>query len=137
MVDVAVDTQTGEVTLTRIFIGQDQGLVINPDGVRQQIHGNAVQTASRVMLEEVTFDEISPTPQSWAAYPIQTFPAVPDISTMLIARPEDPPLGVGESAAVPSAAAIANAIFDATGVRMREVPFTPEKMRSALAARRL
>ena len=133
VVDVAVDTQTGEVTLTRIFIGQDQGLVINPDGVRQQIHGNAVQTASRVMLEEVTFDEISPTPQSWAAYPIQTFPAVPDISTMLIARPEDPPLGVGESAAVPSAAAIANAIFDATGVRMREVPFTPEKMRSALA----
>ncbi|NEI35888.1 molybdopterin-dependent oxidoreductase [Rhizobium leguminosarum] len=134
VVDVAVDTETGEVALTRIFIGQDQGLVINPDGVRQQIHGNAIQTASRVLLEEVTFNEISPTPRSWAAYPIQTFPAVPEIETMLIARPDDPPLGVGESAAVPSAAAIANAIFDATGVRMREVPFTPEKMRAALAA---
>lgn len=134
VVDVAVDTETGEVTLTRIFIGQDQGLVINPDGVRQQIHGNAIQTVSRIMVEDVSFSEIAPTAQSWAAYPIQTFPAVPDIQTMLIARPEDPPLGVGESAAVPSAAAIANAIFDATGVRMIEVPFTPEKVRAALAA---
>ncbi|HBF32107.1 MAG TPA: aldehyde dehydrogenase [Rhizobium sp.] len=132
VVDVAVDTETGEVTLSRIFIGQDQGLVINPDGVRQQIHGNAIQTTSRILVEEVTFDEITPTPQSWAAYPIQTFPTVPDIETMLIVRPGDPPLGVGESAAVPSAAAIANAIFDATGVRMREVPFTPEKMLAAL-----
>ncbi|POO53198.1 aldehyde dehydrogenase [Agrobacterium rosae] len=137
VVDVAVDLETGEVTLSRIFIGQDQGLVINPDGVRQQIHGNAIQTASRVLVGEVTFDAISPTPQSWAAYPIQTFPSVPDIQTMLIERPGDPPLGVGESAAVPSAAAIANAIFDATGVRMREVPFTPEKMRAELAALRL
>ncbi|KXF74758.1 aldehyde dehydrogenase [Paramesorhizobium deserti] len=134
VVDVTIDTETGEVTLDRVFIGQDQGLIVNPDGVRQQIHGNAIQTASRVLVEQVTFDEISPTPQSWAAYPIQTFPAVPEIDTMLIARPGDPPLGVGESAAVPSAAAIANAIFDATGVRMREAPFTPEKMRAALAA---
>lgn len=132
VVDVAVDTETGEVTLSRIFIGQDQGLVINPDGVLQQIHGNAIQTTSRILVEEVTFDAITPTSQSWAAYPIQSFPAVPDIETMLIARPGDPPLGVGESAAVPSAAAIANAIFDATGVRMREVPFTPEKMLAAL-----
>ncbi|WP_421360454.1 molybdopterin cofactor-binding domain-containing protein [Agrobacterium rosae] len=137
VVDVAVDLETGEVTLSRIFIGQDQGLVINPDGVRQQIHGNAIQTASRVLVEEVTFDAISPTPQSWAAYSIQTFPSVPDIETMLIERPGDPPLGVGESAAVPSAAAIANAIFDATGVRMREVPFTPEKMRAELASQTL
>jgi nicotinate dehydrogenase subunit B len=137
VVDVTVDLETGEVTLSRIFIGQDQGLVINPDGVRQQIHGNAIQTASRVLVEDVTFDAISATPQSWAAYPIQTFPSVPDIQTMLIERPGDPPLGVGESAAVPSAAAIANAIFDATGVRMREVPFTPEKMREELASQTL
>lgn len=134
VVDVAVDTETGEVSLTRIFIGHDQGLVINPDGVRQQIHGNALQTASRVLVEDIAFNAITPVPQSFAAYPIQTFPAVPDIETMLIARPDDPPLGVGESAAVPSAAAIANAIFDATRVRMREVPFTPERMRAALGA---
>ncbi len=134
VVDVAVDTETGEVTLSRVVIGQDQGLVINPDGVRQQIHGNAIQTASRVLTEEVTFSEIAPLPQSWATYPIQTFPAVPEIETMLIERPGDPPLGVGESAAVPSAAAIANAIFDATGVRMREVPFTPERVRAGVIA---
>ncbi|MBY5973037.1 molybdopterin-dependent oxidoreductase [Ferrimonas balearica] len=131
VVDVAVDTETGEVTLSRVFVGQDQGLVINPDGVRQQIHGNVIQTAGRVLTEEVSFDEISVTDQSFADYPLTTFPQLPEIRTLLVERPEDPPLGVGESAAVPAAAAIANAIFDATGVRMREAPFTPEKMRAA------
>ncbi|MBQ2262968.1 MAG: molybdopterin-dependent oxidoreductase [Loktanella sp.] len=132
--DVTVDTQTGEVTLTRVLVGQDQGLVINPDGVRAQIHGNVIQTASRALVEEVRFDTITPLPQSWATYPIQTFDEVPAIRTMLIERPGDPALGVGESAAVPAAAAIANAIFDATGVRLRDAPFTPEKMRIGLAA---
>ena len=135
--DVAVDTETGEVTLNRIFVGQDQGLVINPDGVRAQIHGNVIQTASRTLREEVSFDAIAPTPKSWASYPIQTFDEVPEIATMLIERPGDPALGVGESAAVPAAAAIANAIFDATGVRLREAPFTPEKLRRALAGQGL
>ncbi|OIQ26956.1 MAG: aldehyde dehydrogenase [Alphaproteobacteria bacterium MedPE-SWcel] len=130
--DVAVDMETGEVTLSRVFVGQDQGLVINPDGVRQQIHGNVNQTAGRVLTEDVSFDEITVTPTSWATYPIMTFPETPEIETLLIERPGDPALGVGESAAVPAAAAIANAIFDATGVRMREAPFTPEKMRAAL-----
>lgn len=130
--DVAVDTETGEVTLSRVFVGQDQGLVINPDGVRAQIHGNVIQTASRTLREEVTFDAITPTPKSWAGYPIQTFDEVPAIRSLLIERPDAPALGVGESAAVPAAAAIANAIFDATGVRLREAPFTPEKIRLAL-----
>ncbi|QUS36744.1 molybdopterin cofactor-binding domain-containing protein [Falsirhodobacter algicola] len=130
--DVAVDTETGEVTLTRVFVGQDQGLVINPDGVRAQIHGNVIQTASRTLREEVSFDAITPLLKSWAAYPIQTFDETPRIETMLIERPDMPALGVGESAAVPAAAAIANAIFDATGVRLREAPFTPEKLRAAL-----
>ncbi|UIJ73416.1 molybdopterin cofactor-binding domain-containing protein [Aurantimonas sp. HBX-1] len=131
--DVAVDMVTGEVQLTRVFVGQDQGLVINPDGVRHQIHGNVNQTASRVLKEELSFDEITVTAKSWASYPLQTFPETPAIETMLIERAGDPALGVGESAAVPAAAAIANAIFDATGIRMREAPFTPEKMRAALA----
>lgn len=132
--DVTVDLDSGEVNLTRVFVGQDQGLVINPDGVRHQIHGNVNQTASRVLTEMVTFDEITRTgsPQSWANYPIQTFPETPRIETMLVERPGDVALGVGESAAVPSAAAIANAIFDATGIRLREVPFTPESLRRAL-----
>lgn len=132
--DVTVDTETGEVRLTRVFVGQDQGLVINPEGVRAQIHGNVLQTASRTLREEVTFDAIAPTPQSWASYPVQTFDELPAIRSLLIERPNDPALGVGESAAVPAAAAIANAIFDATGVRLREAPFTPEKLRAALAA---
>ncbi|MER0240166.1 molybdopterin cofactor-binding domain-containing protein [Fulvimarina sp. MAC8] len=130
--DVAVDMETGEVQLTRVFVGQDQGLVINPDGVRHQIHGNVNQTASRVLKEEVSFEEITVTPSSWATYPLATFEEVPRIETMLVERAEDPALGVGESAAVPAAAAIANAIFDATGVRMREAPFTPERMRAAM-----
>ncbi|MTH64083.1 molybdopterin cofactor-binding domain-containing protein [Paracoccus shanxieyensis] len=130
--DVTVDLETGEVTLTRVFVGQDQGLVINPDGVRAQIHGNVIQTASRALREEVTFNAIVPTPKSWAGYPIQTFDEAPRIETMLIERPGSPALGVGESAAVPAAAAIANAIFDATGVRLREAPFTPQKVRAAL-----
>ncbi|WP_371743817.1 molybdopterin cofactor-binding domain-containing protein [Mangrovicoccus sp. HB161399] len=131
--DVTVDTVTGEVTLTRVFVGQDQGLVINPDGVRAQIHGNVMQTASRTLHEEVSFEAIAPAPQSWANYPIQTFDKLPEIRTMLVERPDEPALGVGESAAVPAAAAIANAIFDATGVRLREAPFTPGKVRAALA----
>ncbi|MBP0616929.1 molybdopterin-dependent oxidoreductase [Jiella sp. KSK16Y-1] len=130
--DVAVDMETGEVSLTRVFVGQDQGLVINPDGVRHQIHGNVNQTAGRVLKENLSFDEVTVTPKSWATYPLQTFPETPEIETMLVERSGDPALGVGESAAVPAAAAIANAIFDATGVRMREAPFTPEKMRAAL-----
>jgi nicotinate dehydrogenase subunit B len=131
--DVTIDTLTGEVTLTRVFVGQDQGLVINPAGVTAQINGNVIQTASRALTEEVVIDAITPAPQSWAAYPIDTFEKVPEIRSMLIERPEDPALGVGESAAVPAAAAIANAIFDATGVRLREAPFTPDKMRAGLA----
>ncbi|MEH6717835.1 MAG: molybdopterin cofactor-binding domain-containing protein [Aurantimonas endophytica] len=130
--DVAVDMETGEVQLTRVFVGQDQGLVINPDGVRHQIHGNVNQTAGRVLKEELSFDEITVTAKSWATYPLQTFPETPAIETMLVERSGDPALGVGESAAVPAAAAIANAIFDATGIRMREAPFTPERMRAAL-----
>ena len=133
--DVAVDTETGDVTLTRVFVGQDQGLVINPDGVRAQIHGNVIQTASRALREQVSFDAIAPAARTWANYPIQTFDETPRIETMLIARPQQPALGVGESAAVPAAAAIANAIFDATGVRLREAPFTPEKLRKELAAK--
>lgn len=130
--DVTVDTVTGEVTLNRVMVGQDQGLVINPDGVRQQIHGNVHQTAGRVLSEELTFDEIKPTQESWSDYSITRFPDAPEIETLLMERPDDPPLGVGESAAVPAAAAIANAIHDATGIRMRQAPFTPERMRDAL-----
>jgi nicotinate dehydrogenase subunit B len=126
--DVAVNKATGDVSVTRVVAGQDSGLMINPDGVRHQIHGNVIQSTSRALMEEVSFDRNSVTAREWGAYPIIKFPDVPDIDVLMLPRPDQPPLGVGESASVPSAAAIANAIFDATGVRFRELPFTPERI---------
>ena len=102
--------------------------MINPDGVRHQIHGNVIQSTSRALMEEVAFERGAVAAREWGAYPIITFPEVPKIDVLMLPRPDQPPLGVGESASVPSAAAIANAIFDATGVRFREPPFTPERI---------
>ena len=130
--DVAVNTNTGDVSVTRVVAGQDSGLMINPDGVRHQIHGNVIQSTSRALMEQVSFDRHSVTAREWGAYPIIKFPDVPKIDVLMLPRQDQPPLGVGESASVPSAAAIANAIFDATGVRFREPPFTPERILAGL-----
>ncbi len=130
--DVAVNKATGDVSVTRVVAGQDSGLMINPDGVRHQIHGNVIQSTSRALMEEVSFDRSSVTAREWGAYPIIKFPDVPKIDVLMLPRHDQPPLGVGESASVPSAAAIANAIFDATGVRFRELPFTPERILKGL-----
>jgi nicotinate dehydrogenase subunit B len=130
--DVAVNKATGDVSVTRVVAGQDSGLMINPDGVRHQIHGNVIQSTSRALMEEVSFDRNSVTSREWGAYPIIKFPDIPKIDVLMLPRPDQPPLGVGESASVPSAAAIANAIFDATGVRFRELPFTPERILAGL-----
>ena len=126
--DVAVNKATGDVSVTRVVAGQDAGLMINPEGVRHQIHGNVVQSTSRALMEQVSFDRHAVTSREWGAYPIISFPQLPKIDVLMMPRQEQPPLGVGESASVPSAAAIANAIFDATGVRFRELPFTPERI---------
>src|SRR5438445_630308 len=126
--DVAVNKTTGEVSVTRVVAGQDSGLMINPDGVRHQIHGNVIQSTSRALMEEVSFDRGAVAAREWGAYPIIKFPELPKIDVLMLPRQDQPPLGVGESASVPSAAAIANAIFDATGVRLRELPFTPERI---------
>jgi nicotinate dehydrogenase subunit B len=130
--DVAVNKATGDVSVTRVVAGQDSGLMINPDGVRHQIHGNVIQSTSRALMEEVSFDRNAVTAREWGAYPIITFPDLPKIDVLMLPRQDQPPLGVGESASVPSAAAIANAIFDATGVRFRELPFTPERILAGL-----
>lgn len=130
--DVAVNKATGDVSVTRVVAGQDSGLMINPDGVRHQIHGNVIQSTSRALMEEVSFDRTSVTAREWGAYPIIKFPDVPKIDVLMLPRQDQPPLGVGESASVPSAAAIANAIYDATGVRFRELPFTPERILKGL-----
>lgn len=132
--EVEVNRATGEVVLARVVAGQDSGMLINPDGVRHQIHGNVIQSASRVLKEEVRFENGLVETKEWGGYPLLRFPEIPEINVLMMPRPFDPPLGVGESASVPSAAAIANAIFDATGVRLREVPFTPERVKAALNA---
>ncbi|WP_341988898.1 molybdopterin cofactor-binding domain-containing protein [Azorhizobium sp. AG788] len=131
--EVEVNKTSGDVNVTRVVVGQDSGLMINPAGIEHQIHGNVIQSTSRALKEQVTFSDTAVTSREWGAYPILTFPEVPVINVVLMPRPEEPPLGSGESASVPSAAAIANAIFDATGVRFREPPFTPDRVRAALS----
>lgn len=130
--DVTVDPRSGEVAIVRVVAAQDSGLMINPDGVRHQLEGNVIQSISRVLKEEVRFDRTEVVSREWGAYPILTFPELPAMTSVLVPRPDEPPMGAGESASVPSAAAIANAIFDATGVRFREVPFTPERIKAGL-----
>ena len=112
----------------------DCGLIINPDGLKNQIEGNVIQGISRALKEEVSFDQTQVTSLNWATYPILTFAEVPTIELALINRPEEPPWGAGEPAICPVAAAIGNAIFDATGVRLRTVPFTPDRVLAALAS---
>ncbi|MCP1274970.1 molybdopterin-dependent oxidoreductase [Gluconobacter albidus] len=130
--DVEVDRQSGVVSVTRAVVGQDAGMMVNPAGVRHQLQGNVIQSTSRILREEVQFDEKGVESRDWGGYPILTFPELPAIEPVLMERQDQPPLGAGESASVPSAAAIANALYAATGVRFRDVPFTPEKVKARL-----
>jgi nicotinate dehydrogenase subunit B len=134
--DVEVNRNTGEVHVSRVVVGHDAGLMINPAGVQHQIHGNVLQTTSRALKEALPLDAKTslPVAREWGAYPILSFREVPVVEVMMMARPGEPPLGAGESSSVPGTAAIANAIFDATGVRFRSPPFTPEVVRAALNA---
>ena len=132
--DVQVHKTTGEVFVSRVVVGHDAGLMVNPKGVAQQVHGNVLQTTSRALKERLRIDRDIHTAASreWGSYPILSFREVPVVEVLLMPRPGEPALGVGESASVPGTAAIANAIFDATGLRFRNPPFTPEVVRAAL-----
>ena len=130
--DVEVDTQTGLVRVRKVWVGYDCGMVVNPAGVRHQIHGNVIQSVSRALLEQVAFDAHGVLAREWGSYPLLRFGELPDIDILIMPAQDQPPLGAGESASVPSAAAIANAIFDATGVRLRRVPFDAARVRAAL-----
>jgi len=127
--EVDVDRASGEIAVRRVCCAHDCGLMINPDTVRAQVEGNILQTLSRTLYEETTFDRSRVTSVDWARYPLLRFPAVPRIEIALIDRRELPPLGAGEAASSPVPAALANAIFDATGVRLRSVPFTGDKLK--------
>src|SRR5690606_37424841 len=133
-VEVEVDPDTGYVRVRKAVVGQDCGMMVNPAGVVHQLHGNVIQAISRSLKEQVSFDERGVIELEWGAYPILAFPEVPEIDVVLMPANGNPPLGAGESASVPGAAAIANAIFDATGVRLREVPFTPERVKIGRAS---
>jgi len=116
----------------KIVVGQDTGMMVNPDGVRHQIHGNVIQALSRALKESVSFDAKGVTSLEWGAYPILGFKDIPDIDVVMMPRQDEPPMGAGESASVPGAAAVANALFDATGKRFRAPPFTPERVMQVL-----
>jgi nicotinate dehydrogenase subunit B len=132
-VEVEVNAATGRVWPRRWTVAHDCGLVINPQGLRLCIEGNIVQGSSRALCEEVTFDRGMVTSLDWLGYPILDLTDAPDtIDIVLLDRPERPPSGAGEGSIRPVAAAIGNAIFDATGIRLRRAPFTPERVKAAI-----
>jgi len=130
--DVEVDRSSGLIRVTRIAMTHDCGQIINPDGVRNQIEGNILQAISRTLIEELKFDRSMVTSLDWASYPILTFLDIPEIEVDLINHPEAPPWGAGEPATAVIPSAISNAVFDATGVRLRSIPYTPDKVKAAL-----
>ena len=131
---VEVDRSTGKIFAKKFTVAHDCGQIINPNGLEKCIEGNIVQGISRTLWEEVRFDNKSVTSVDWMTYPILDITETPEtIDFALIDRPELPPTGAGEPSMRPLSAAIANAIFDATGVRIRRVPFSPDKVKQALS----
>ena len=132
--DVTVDPGTGRIKVGRVVVAHDCGLVINPDGLKNQIEGNVIQSLSRTLHEEVTFDTAHVTSRDWVGYPILRFEEIPDrIDIVLVNnKPDQPSTGGGEPSTCPTAAAISNAVCDAVGVRLRQTPFRPERVKAAM-----
>jgi CO/xanthine dehydrogenase Mo-binding subunit len=131
--EIEVERQSGRIRVTRLVCAQDCGLVVNPDTVRSQVEGCLLQGISRTLFEAVAFDRSRVTSVDWSSYPVLTFADVPRLEIELIDRPSDPPMGVGEAASTPVPGALANALFDATGVRLRTAPLRPARVKAALA----
>jgi CO/xanthine dehydrogenase Mo-binding subunit len=131
--EVSVAAATGVVRVRRVVVAHDCGLVVNPDGLRNQIEGCVIQGISRTLKEEVRLDARGVTSVVWSTYPVLRFSEVPEIETILLDRPEEPAWGAGEPAINPMPAAIANAVYAATGARIRALPMTPERVLAALA----
>jgi len=130
--EVAVERSSGRIKVERVACALDCGQIINPDGARGQVEGSILQTLSRALMEEVQFDRSRVTSLDWSSYPILRFPEVPKLDIVLVDRPSEPPVGAGEAACTTVAAALANAVFDATGARLRTIPFTPERVKATL-----
>ncbi len=132
--DVQVNKQTGKMTVLHVYGAQDAGLTVNPNLVENQMLGAMVQGVSRAMWEEVTFNKNQVTSVDWVSYPILRFQDAPKVTTVVVQRTDQPSLGSGEPTTCPIIGAIANAFFDATGVRLHEAPFTPARVRATLKA---
>ena len=130
--EVEVKRSTGEIRVKRVCLAHDCGQIINPDGLRNQLDGNVIQTISRTLIEELKYNRAAVTSLDWESYPILRFPQVPELVYDLIDRPNEKPWGAGEPAAAVIPSAISNAVFDAIGVRLRSVPFTPDKVKAAM-----
>ena len=130
--EVEVDRSTGEIRVPKFYLVHDCGQIINPDGLKNQLEGCVVQTVSRTLIEELKFNRSQVTSLDWDSYPILKFPQVPEIVIDLIDRPTEKPWGAGEPAASVIPSAISNAVFDATGARLRSIPYTPAKVKAAM-----
>ncbi len=132
--DVDVNTQTGEIRPKRFVVAIDAGAVSNPDGLRNQAEGGVLQGMSRALVEEVKWDSNHITSTDWVSYPVLYLGyEMPEVEVVIVEPPEAPATGAGETAITIAAPAIANAVFDATGARLRQVPFTPDRVKAALA----
>jgi CO/xanthine dehydrogenase Mo-binding subunit len=134
--EVEVDSRSGSIRVLRAVASADSGHIVSPDGVSNQIEGGLVQSLSWTLKEEVQMDETRILSEDWASYPILTFSEVPPVDVVLIDRPGQPFLGTGEASQGPTGAALANAVFDATGVRFRRLPLTPARVLQGLQEKR-
>ena len=130
--EVEVNEKTGRIRVTKAVASADAGQIVNPDGVKNQIEGGLIQSLSWTLKEEVKFDQTRILAEDWTSYPILTFSEIPHIDIELIDRPGMPFLGCGEASQGPTSAALANAVFDATGVRFRRLPLTPDRVMQGL-----
>jgi len=132
VVELTVDRTSGRIQLERAVIAADSGQIVNPDGLSNQLEGGFVQAASMTLKEQVQWDREIVASADWESYPILRFADVPVLETVLINRPGSPFLGSGEMSTGPTPAAIGNAVFDAVGVRLRDLPFLPERVRAGI-----
>jgi nicotinate dehydrogenase subunit B len=134
LAEIAVNKKTGKITVTHVYAVEDNGLTINPGLVENQMSGSLIMGVSRALVEQVAFSKTRVTSVDWATYPILRFKDHPKVTTIILNRPDQLASGAGEAAQAPTPAAIANAFFDATGVRIRQAPMTPARVRAVMKA---
>jgi CO/xanthine dehydrogenase Mo-binding subunit len=132
--DIIVDRETGEIKVTHLYGALDAGLAVNPALIENQIEGMLIQAVSRALIEEVRFTSTNVTSLDWKSYPVLRFADHPEVTPIVVQRLDQPSTGAGEEVIGAAVGAIANAVFDAIGVRLRRYPMTPDRVRAALKA---